>query len=74
MINLQQGCGLRFGELVASEEFPHVCLTDPRRDTGFLPTKAIEHFFRQLDYKAFIRHGMALLCMCRVVFVRMSSG
>jgi hypothetical protein len=52
---LQKGCGLRFGELVASEEFHHECLADPTRDIGFLPTKASEHFFRQLDFKAFVR-------------------
>jgi hypothetical protein len=73
-IKLQQGCGLRFGELVASDELHHKCLTAPTRGTGFLPTKAIEPFFRRLDFKAFIRHGMALLCMCCVVFVRISSG
>jgi hypothetical protein len=42
-----------------SEEFHHECLADPTRDIDFLPTKASEHFFWQLDFKAFVRHGMA---------------
>jgi hypothetical protein len=72
-IKLQQGCGLRFRELVASEEFHHECLADPTRDIGFLPTKTSEHLFWQLDFKAFFRHGMAPFVYMSLVFVCISS-